>query len=526
MFWDSSENQEKSMRTSRATVTQSECSRRWMAFPVILAAIVISGMMMVTAATPVPKVTGPIEATANSYPFGAADHTRVPTDLKKVGYVEEEFFASGTANVYDWPEGGPAVVRTPNAPYTTRVLVRRPISRAKFSGNVIVEMLNPTNLFDLNIGWAISRDQIVRSGDVWVGITVKPISIVAVKNFNPERYAPLSFVNPLPLSDPQNCTEVARDSQRTTENGLSWDIFTQVGAWLRSRDRSNPLTYGVNATAKHPVQYLFAWGYSQTGMYLYTYINAIHPLIVQSEKKPPYDGYFIAVSNGPTAINQCAKPLPAGDPRRQIKDVGVPVVHIMSQSDYLNALSARRPDSDTAPDLYRHYELAGSGHATPDELNFAASPEDLIKAKISVPPLQCNEGPRSRFPSGVGFNAALKNLELWVIKKVPPPHADPIKVENGAPVLDKFGNVIGGIRTPYLDVPTSTWYGNSTGESFCRIAGHEVPFDKSKLKELYPSHKAYVDAVKKSVSALVAKGFIVREDGANLVEEAKRAEIP
>jgi hypothetical protein len=117
-------------------------------------------------------------------------------------------------------------------------------------------------------------------------------------------------------------------------------------------------------------------------------------------------------------------------------------------------------------------------------------------------------------------------LELWVTKKIPPPHADPIKVENGAPVLDKFGNVIGGIRTPFLDVPTSTWYGNSTGESFCRIAGHEVPFDKSKLKELYPSHKAYVDAVKDSVSALVEKGFIVREDGAKLMEEAERAEIP
>jgi hypothetical protein len=367
------------MRTSRTTGTQSECrSRRWTAFLAIVAAVVISGMTKITAAKPLPKVSGPIEVTANSYPFGAADHTRVPTDLGKVGYVEEEFFTSGMANVYDWPKGGgPAVVRTPNSPYTTRVLVRRPISRAKFSGNVIVEMLNPSNLFDLNIGWAISHDQIVRSGDVWVGITIKPISIEALKNFDPVRYASLSFANPLPLSDPRNCAEVGRDGQRTTENGLSWDIFTQVGAWLRSRDRSNPLTYGVTANAKHPVQYLFAWGYSQTGSYLYTYINAIHPLVVQSEKKPPYDGYFVAVSNSTAPINQCAKRLPPEDPRSQIKNVGVPVIHIMSQSDYLNAMSARRPDSDTAPDLYRHYELAGSGHATPDELNFAASPDDM-----------------------------------------------------------------------------------------------------------------------------------------------------
>jgi hypothetical protein len=38
-----------------------------------------------SAATPVPDVTGPIAATATSYPFGAADHTLVPEDLSKVG---------------------------------------------------------------------------------------------------------------------------------------------------------------------------------------------------------------------------------------------------------------------------------------------------------------------------------------------------------------------------------------------------------------------------------------------------------
>src|SRR5579872_6115801 len=51
------------------------------------------------AAIPVPKVTGPLPSTADSYPFGAADHERVPEDLKKTGYVEEEFLMSGNANV-------------------------------------------------------------------------------------------------------------------------------------------------------------------------------------------------------------------------------------------------------------------------------------------------------------------------------------------------------------------------------------------------------------------------------------------
>jgi hypothetical protein len=37
------------------------------------------------------------------YPFGAADHTLVPEDLSKVGYVEDEYLVSGKANVYDPP---------------------------------------------------------------------------------------------------------------------------------------------------------------------------------------------------------------------------------------------------------------------------------------------------------------------------------------------------------------------------------------------------------------------------------------
>jgi hypothetical protein len=45
------------------------------------------------------RVVGPLPVSADSYPFGAADHARVPEDLQKVGYVEEEFLVSGVANV-------------------------------------------------------------------------------------------------------------------------------------------------------------------------------------------------------------------------------------------------------------------------------------------------------------------------------------------------------------------------------------------------------------------------------------------
>jgi hypothetical protein len=487
---------------------------------VVVGALLLGGAV-VHAATPVPKVVGPLPTTKGSYPFGAADHERVPEDLSSVGYVEEEFLVSGTANVYDWATAGPAVVRSSNAPYTTRVLIRRPADRTRFGGIVVVEMLNPSNLFDLNLGWAISHKELVRAGAAWVGLTAKPVSVATVKAFNPTRYAPLSWANPLPLDDPRNCATVATDSARSTENGLVWDINSQVGAWVRSRAASNPLLYAVAANAPHPVREVYGWGYSQTGNYLYTYINAIHPLVVAADGKSMFDAYVVAMASGPSQINQCAAQIPPGDSRRLIRNAGVPVVRVMSQSDYLTGIAARRPDSDIAPDLYRNYEIAGAAHATPDELNFAAAAADIEKGGRAVPPMDCTEGPRSRFPNGPALNAILRNLDEWVRSGKPAPRVEPIRVENNAPVLDRFGNVSGGIRSPLVDVPTSRWFGNSTGASFCRIAGHEEAFDRSRLAALYPKGGAYVSDVERNVSALIATRALTPEDGADLVKEAR-----
>jgi hypothetical protein len=198
----------------------------------------------------------------------------------------------------------------------------------------------------------------------------------------------------------------------------------------------------------------------------------------------------------------------------------------MSQSDYLIGIAARRPDSDAPGDRYRHYEIAGAGHASPFELFYSAKPEDIVKAGRNVPPMECNEGPRSRFPTSVSFNAILRNLDRWVSRDIPPPRAEPIQVVNGQPVLDMHENVVGGVRSPYVDVPTSTWFGNATGASFCFIAGWERPFSAEKLQELYPTHGSYVSKVQDSVRQLTDEGFITDPDGREIVKEAAQADVP
>jgi len=150
------------------------------------------------AAASIPSIVGPLKVTEDSYPFGAAFTTTVPQDLSRFGYVEEEFLMSGKANVYDFDPAGKVIVKTPDAPYTTRILVRRPSATGKFSGNVIVELLNPSLLFDWDPQWMFSNGYFMKHGDIWVGVTVKPVAAKALKKFDPERYTSISWANPLP----------------------------------------------------------------------------------------------------------------------------------------------------------------------------------------------------------------------------------------------------------------------------------------------------------------------------------------
>src|SRR5437870_11875281 len=86
-----------------------------------------------TPVTPVPRVAGLISVTATSRPLLAAADTQTLLDLKARGYVEEEFFISGTANVYAWGPTGGVTGRSCGVRYTTRILLRRPRDMACYS---------------------------------------------------------------------------------------------------------------------------------------------------------------------------------------------------------------------------------------------------------------------------------------------------------------------------------------------------------------------------------------------------------
>src|SRR5690348_12348942 len=105
-----------------------------------------------------------------------------PPDLASMGYIQREFEAVGDATSYRavgslTNDGEWKFAPDKTAPYRTRVVVRAPKDAAKFSGTVIVEWLNVSGGVDANPDWTSTAEEIVRSGDVWVGVSAQRIGV-------------------------------------------------------------------------------------------------------------------------------------------------------------------------------------------------------------------------------------------------------------------------------------------------------------------------------------------------------------
>ena len=488
---------------------------------------------VVPAVPPVPAVSGPVPVTGHSWPWLAANHAARPLNLADFGYMEEEYTVKGRARVFDWP----AVDRLSSiaeGPYGTRILVRRPVDPKHFSGTVWVEPLNPSMRYDLPLVWGDTHDYLVSHGDMWVGVTVKPVAIQSLQEFDAQRYADLGWPNPLPpqATCPQSDLPMPRgglppESSPRTENGLMWDILSQTGAWLRSPPTAHPLH-------RFHVQRLFMVGDSQSGAFVLTYANAIHPFVRSPADGPLYDGYIATVASGPsTPIRQCAQPNPPDDPRRVIQPRGVPIMTLVSETE--TAALHRRPDSDRRPDLFRGYEVAGASHVHATDGQDAPSPADAAKTQGAK--FDTNTGciqqsaPPNDVPIAAIVDGALANLDGWSRGGSPPPHGEPIRIHElssdaSEVQRDTFGNALGGVRTPALDVPIARYYPRMSGPGVCELWGFREPFGAVQLNSLYPTHEEYLSKVRASVADLVAARWLTSRDGERIITAASTARVP
>lgn len=478
------------------------------------------------ATVTLPAVTGPIPVTAGSYPLMASDKLQVVVDLPKAGYVEEEYFLSGTANVYDWgPDGEPAVT-VPGARYTTRLMLRRPADPRRFSGNVIVEIGNVGRGYDFSFTWGVSHDSFMEHGDAWVAVTYAPENVEALKVFDPARYRTLSMTNPVrnercPAGPGPNAAVLPAPH----EEGLRWDLISQVGALLKAGRPGDPLAgFGVQRV----------YGTSHGGE-LATYIAVFHPRARMANGGPIYDGYIQHRHPGLTRLRACGATPAATDPRQILRNVDVPVFRVVSQTDVLLTYARRREDSDAPGDRYRLYEIAGAAHADASFYPYMPTAADQKKTGFdaflhSWPfPEQCaQEISLLRVPiMTYALNAAFANLTRWVRDGVPAPRADRVAVEHGGTpqarvVLDQQGNAVGGVRTPYVDVPVATYHTSTEGPGLCRNLAHMTRFDWARLNAMYGSPANYAAKVTESVDRLVRDRWLTESDGRRITAEVVR----
>ncbi|MEO8307490.1 MAG: alpha/beta hydrolase domain-containing protein [Pseudomonadota bacterium] len=472
--------------------------------PLIATGLLLSAIGQAAQLVSTPRATL-VTTSETNRPFMAAASALAPVDLAALGYAEDELLLKGQASVYDWaPAGARDAVAglTPRVPYVTRLVVRRPVDAKRFSGRVIVEVLDTPQNYDVAPLWGLSSEYFLRSGDVWVGITVSPQAAAILGKFDPLRYESLTLGNPQ-----ADCTAAAATTT-AADSGLAWDVIAQSGALLRSTSRENPLrNYS-------PTRVILA-GYGQGASYIATFINALHAYLRLGDGTPIFDGYLSAAATAATPIHPCGTA--ANQALRP--QARAPEVVVLTQTDLHAAAAQPRADSDEPGAVYHQYEIAGAAHAGAYPAGQPAA-VDLQIAGIAIAADDICREPRSDFPTGLAFNAIWRQFDVLLVSGVALPGVPRIETDaRGQPVLDRQGNAQGGWRLPQVDVPLASYSGRSTpaqddaqSRAVCESTGSMRRYDAARLKSLYKDRNEYIKRFNAAVDQAVADGRLLKED--------------
>jgi len=180
---------------------------------------------------------------------------------------------------------------------------------------------------------------------------------------------------------------------------------------------------------------------------------------------------------------------------------------------------ARQADGDR----FRLWEIAGAAHLDAYLLvtggaDLGDSPNivDLVVTGAPVPGTIACGMPINGGPHHFVLNAAFAALHRWVRVGRSTKSAPRLEVAAVGPSVtigrDANGNALGGIRTPQVDVPIAAFTGEQSGTFLCILAGSTTPFDPAMLARLYPRHRMFFSAYKKSLRRAVRAGWILKPD--------------
>jgi len=437
---------------------------------------------------PTPTVQGPLPVTKTNYPFLATD-----INLKKYGYVEQEFLYTGRAFKYSWPEASGVDqtgtrVEDGGYDFKTRMIVRRPAKAKDFNGVVIAEWMNVTALYDLEANWFGDPYYLLRNGYAFVGITAQsqgasslccsPTPALNLKPFNKDRYAGLNVDG----------------NGAAPGDVLSYDIYSSGLKAIRGAGLgSKPL--GALPAPKTVV----ASGESQSCGRLGNHYNRVEPI------HDIVDAYLLTVCTNPKLRN----------------DRPEKAVRILSETE-----TARGPVDDPDGPSFRKWEAAGGSHVP--RLAFD-NWNDVVKRDRAAQKVDCATYPLSLVQWPFTQNRAISDLVKWSGGGAAPEVGPSMEYDSsGALVRDAKGIARGGIRYPEVEVPTgvntgvNSQRGSDLLSQFCQLLGSYQAFPAKQVGQLHGDLRRFVTNSGKVSDRLVKDGFLLKEDSARLKRIARQ----
>jgi len=357
-------------------------------------------------------------------------------------------------------------------PYKTRIVIRKPKDDTRFNHLILAESMHPSGN-----PWVFHFTQTYAMTSGVIGLEILTSTPAGLAAANAARYKDL-----------------------VVPNGAANDILAQVGALIKSDHKDNPLNGLV-------VRKMILAGSSASAGVAQNYLTNAHMAQRLADMKPIYDGFMPTSANG------------------QIPVLDVPTILVPTMRETFTGNGTAQPDNEKL----RVYEFAGMAH---------------IDSRVAggYYPDPCKY-PISRYPMGAEMAIALDKLFAWVDQGIAPPHADRFYVDfnpDNKPqldrdkgsllALDQFGNVRGGIRNTYVDVPVKSFHvpnegaeprisnpnhfiaarrinGQDPDAQLCGLGNFEMALSKDQLKKLYKNPQDYHNKVAQRFDELVKEGW-------------------
>ena len=371
-------------------------------------------------------------------------------DVEQHGYREDEFFLEGVATGYRLARGSEPswdgrweVEPAGTAPFTTRLIVQRPVDADRFNGTVVLLWNNVSVGFDTSgLGDTIE----LLDGYAVVGATTQRVAVDGMGDtrglvaWDAGRYGSLS----IPSDD------------------YSFDIYTQAGRAV-GPDRAVATVHALGGLdVRHVVAYQLAVG-GPPG-----HLHQRGPATRQRDRRARH-----------RALLRIGAPLEVGDSgadatnpeymRRMTgpgshllrDDLDVPVMIVNSEMEAITCYRVRQPDTDR----FRWWEVVGTSHGSVPGTGMMSRRTERDEVGIAVPVVE-GINPVSTTPV---VDAALRHMRSWAAGGPPPPIQPRIEFAGDPPdvVRDEDGIAKGGIRLPQIAVPivcdTSTPMGDELG---------------------------------------------------------------